>query len=666
MALLCWDLERDVDAARQCLVQVSAASAIAAELERQVLLESGDAASAALLCAEQAARAGEEERDLLWIEVALLWLYRLDDPSRAAQACLQADAGLADGTPLGELLALALLVACDHEQLAALANRREASLDALVAGGVVLLRRFGRPAEAAGLLERAFALDDEDPFILELLLEASASDAVRCVELLRRKYDLVSRHDPHSTDAVAVGLDLACLLAELGRVEESIALAAWLDPSLEDARDIGQLERGPLAASGSELRSAKRDAAAEGWQLDRLASVYDSMAQASGIAAMRRVYRLLGATALAVAQEGDSASEALLRENLSSNPADTYSAVALEVLLLGRGRFADLHDLYRSQAEVHPEAKSFLLRKASIIAEARLSDPILAATLRRDSLVGFDRLAYGDLQRLYRTSGSASQLEEAYRREADATLDQDHGALLWGVIGALRLAMNQPGAAEQAAREALRASPEDPLAMAVLADALEKQGRRLELEEALRLQSELLSSRGNRADALRRQAAVQDSPEERRRQLEAAHALDPANPQVLRDLVANSEERGEFSDAVRWSVELAQALRGDPHAAAEALSGAGRYYLEHLEDEALACRTFERALAVDPSVTTDDSPGGRRGGTRSDAARCCPDPRAAGAGRGGDRGVRCRRSDGSGQGGGDPRSGSRLPGRRPT
>jgi tetratricopeptide (TPR) repeat protein len=595
LALLHWDVRGDRTSAKHWIGRVEHRFIPALELRRQLLLDAGEAADAATLVEERAAsgEADAPETQRLLLQAALLWLFWVDDASRAVKCCRAAEKPL--NSDLAAVFELALVLCGETELLVALAADDDAAISTLIAAALALRER---PNEAADILTRAAQLDDEDPLILELRLEATAQcgELEGRVALMAKKLAILTMHGPRSPETLGLAFDLSRLMGELGQPEESGRLLRLVDPAVDDLESTDPVN--PVGWAATLLRLAKRDHAVRSGDDGQLEQVYRSMAEAADVPALGRVYRLRTAQLLAGASGGNRQSEQLLRDNLQENPEDPHSALELERVLLRRGEMEGLCALYQQRAETITDGKGLTLRKAAILAEAHLGNHGLAASLRRDCLaLDPDPLAHGDLQRLFRTLQSGPRLMEAYQREADSSIDASTRSLLLSVLGALRLKLGQIDEAEASAREALEVMPDDPLALAVLVSVYDATGKEHDLRDVLRQQAEKLTSPSGRAGSLIRLAEAATGSEAREL-LELAIELRPGDPSVLGVLVQFSEDSGDLEKAVHWGLELAQALEDDT-ARAAAYVRVGRLH-EKLDKPELAGPAYERALSFDP------------------------------------------------------------------
>jgi len=598
LALLHWDVRGDRQSAEHWVGRVEPGYGPSVELRRQLLLDAGQAAEAATLLEEQAAK--REVPAALLAQAAMIWLLWCGDPEKAAACCQRAgQSGAGPDPDLGHLEELSVIVAGDAERLDALAGATTAGVPLLVAAA----RTQTRAEDSVALLERAAALDDEDPLLLELLLESSARvvGAERRVTLMQKKMQLLSRLGTRTSELLGLAFDLSRMLGELGQTEAAGELLSTVDPALDEMDVTEPITVNPLSWAGALLRLAKRDQAARQGDEAKLERVYRDMAEGSDVPALTRVYRLRVAQLSLSRDPSGRFAEEMLQANLQENPSDRHSARELERVLLRRREMGGLCALYQQQADEYPDEKGLMLRKAAVIAEAHLGNHGLAASLWRDCLaLEPERSTHGDLQRLYRKLQSGPRLMEAYQREADEAPDAGTRSLLWSVLAALRLKLGQSEDAERAAREALEAMSDDPLALAVLIAVLEEQGRDDALKDALLRQAETLAAPASRATCLLRLAQTVAQPAEARRFLEQANELHPGDPAVLEALARSCRERGEHEDAVRWGLELAQAVDEQPARAAEAYVEVALTYEGQLKDAERAVQAYQKALTFEP------------------------------------------------------------------
>jgi tetratricopeptide (TPR) repeat protein len=421
--------------------------------------------------------------------------------------------------------------------------------------------------------------------------------------LLARKLEILSLHDPGSSDARAAAVARWRGRLGTGPLVPAAARSRGADPDADALETTSPQASDPLGWSALLLLQMRRDLAARSGDLGRLAEIYGQLSQASGVPPMARVYRLRAAQLLAARGDAPDVVEALLARNFEENPADPHSARALEEHRLRSGRLGELCRQYEEHAAAYPELRGLLLRKAAMVAEAHRRDRSLASSLRREGLAHLpDPSGQGDLQRHYRALGSDPRLVDAYAREADTTDDPGLAALLWSEVAVLHLKRDQLGAAETAARDALRAQPGDPLALTVLALVYRVEGRSGDLCAVLEQQWGELRSVENRVAALRELALLSAEPRRAYELLLAARELQPEDPVLLSELLAASELLGQLEDAVRWGGELRRALGPDHAAAAQALLRVGQLRSKGLGDLVGAAEALEEALVLDPHL----------------------------------------------------------------
>lgn len=603
LALLHWDVRGDQKAAEHWLARADQDLHLGVELRRQLLLDSGDGEAAASMLEELAVQLEDPElAGQMLEESAILWLIWAGDAARARKTCNRGGDRPPPDVALGELHELALAVGGEEQAVVDHAEEGEVSHAFLLLAGTLLLDRFDRPPAAEALLRKAFEADDEDPYILELLIEVSAClrDPERRVALITKKLELLSRQGGRNPEVLAMAFDLSRILGELGHVERAATLLERVDPTLEDLEATDPLHVNPLAWAGTLLRIVKRDQAVRQRDCPAIGTIYTAMAEVTTIPVMSRVYRLRAAQLTHLDATQVDQAEALLVQNLELNSADQHSAAALERLLLRRGKMEALCEHLEAQAKVYPDQKGPLLHKAALVAEAHLGNLSLAASLRRDSVAAArDPWGHGDLQRLYRAMHSEARLMEAYEREADTSDDPARRALLWGIIAVLRLKTDQPEEAETACREVLELAPKDPLALALQVSILRVQGRDDELRQQQLSLVDALSSPANRAELLRQVAASATGANEAKEHLRRALELNAGDPGVLEQLVDCCEAAEELEEAVNWGLELAQAVDHEPQRAAAAYIRVGRLYHERLGEVDHGAQALTKALQFD-------------------------------------------------------------------
>jgi tetratricopeptide (TPR) repeat protein len=608
LALLHWDLLGDLEAAERWLRRAEPGHELPAELMREVLLARGSYLQAATHLeahAESGAPAPERASTIL-IEASLIRLFCLGDLAGAHQTSLRASAvggaGQRRDRELSDLIELTALCADDYRALVARASSAEAPTSTLLLAAASLWDLEHDLERSAELLRRARALDHEDLLALELSLEVACCqpDSEELIALLEQKHAILSRQEREGAEARALAVELARRMGALGRHQEAAALLDRVDPPIDELETTNPLQVSPLGWAEAMLLWARREVAARAGDLRQLGRVYLGLAEATRLPALARVYRLRAAQIHTHAGAETLAIDTLLRRNLEENRADLHSARALEAIRLRTGATEALFVQYEESADTIAELRPLTLRKAALLAEARLGDPAAAAALRRDGLgLASDASGQGDLRRLFRAMSSEARLVESYRFEAEAG-DPERAALALSVLAALRLKLGQIEEAELSANAALMQEPADPLALAVLSVVYRQEKRDLDLRALLQRQADSLTAPTTRATALLELARLLRNAESAHELLVQAHALQPDDLDVSEELGTSCERLGRSEEAVRHYARVAERLQHDP------VRGARIYLrLGQLRDELgatpQALEAYTRCLELDPT-----------------------------------------------------------------
>jgi tetratricopeptide (TPR) repeat protein len=207
---------------------------------------------------------------------------------------------------------------------------------------------------------------------------------------------------------------------------------------------------------------------------------------------------------------------------------------------------------------------------------------------------------YAPAQRALRAAVAADREEQRRRLEEDlgaTTASLDRAALLVEE-GRRELAAGHCQQAEQDLRRALDDDPESPLALAGIIDVKRASGERAGELEAL--QRRAAACRDARLRASQLVAAAQLTPGDAGAAvLEAAHALDPASPEVATMLVEALAGAERFADLAALHETRARNA-DDPAERSAALRRAGRLRRVRLRERDAAVADLEQALAADP------------------------------------------------------------------
>jgi Tfp pilus assembly protein PilF len=225
-----------------------------------------------------------------------------------------------------------------------------------------------------------------------------------------------------------------------------------------------------------------------------------------------------------------AAAQADFEAALAANPNDPDALGGLGLVRLRQGRNA--------------EARQLLARAISLDPDGRRK---WGRALDGASFTGEVNTARAQLLR-----GNVDQAEQALLRAVRR--DTGERADAEALLGDIALRRNDPVGAEQRYRAALARRPNLPGALAGLYDSLQQQGRFAEAEQlqARAGSAFAAASGGQRADALRAEAARTEDPEAAIALLRGAQASDPASPWIRLDLARALAKQGRGAEG--WQV----------------------------------------------------------------------------------------------------------------
>jgi len=631
LALFSWDVLEDPEASARHL-ELAERHPMAARLlfEHALSASSPDqleAAQSALDRMPVQSTADKRRRAALCCEVAEAWLYRFGDAGHAAEVAasgLELEPGAATAEELRYLRYLALAVNEDWGELATAVTEAAIGGSKKSGGAPLDLDRlrealhlsFDRLDDASAALE---LLGRVDKHLVSSLQNATGTDLVgfgvtglgveitrasgegaeaEHAEMLRRRATMCERDEGSAREAAATRYLLADALRAAGDVDgatgELDTLAGAEDGSW-GAR-LARLQRWLLAADSGD------------W-----ASVVESLRQLAvragggsySIAYVRRAAEILDGRV----GDTDRALD-LWRKTLSKLHGDEQAQRAAERLLVQRALSGDASDLVthlQAQARAQSEARSFALRRAAAVAEARAGDIALATRLRTASLdteeEGSDAGGTAELARLYRRARDRGKLADAYRSLA-AKLGNDARAVaaVLCAAGAVELSRGRPTEAAEMLTQAVAKAPKDPAARLALAAVQRRAGQWKELVATLETLADLMVEPSARAQMLREAGKVwseqlKDS-KRARSMMEKALEIDPDDADTLHAVAALYDEAGQWDKAVELRSRAVDAFQ-DQAKQVMLLMEIGKVEGARRDDETAALAAYERAFAID-------------------------------------------------------------------
>jgi tetratricopeptide (TPR) repeat protein len=614
LALLCWDLFQDADAAAR-YAQLAQADDASHPLVGRILLWQAlsDSDVAALTRAESALRAmdpqgsGAGVREGLFATLADAWLFRAGDAARAAGLWRDLVAHNSGGAAQ-ESLSLALLLAGDFgelaTQLASAAPGEETALPhARLEAAHVLHDFLGDSSAAAGILEQVRARDpqgEDAGYALEHLLEIAHASSDRQAgtasagTLLRSKVALLEQkagvaHPLACRERQASCFLLAEELERQGAKDEAAAL--WTHLSADPAATFGAT----LALHLRRRLAVGRAAWEEAVEATCLLSAGTSHSF------LQRAY-LRRAAELCSSRAGkEERAVELYLQLFAGHAADVVTARALARLFFHRGEWGRLADHLEAQARHRGSAATF--RQAAALAESRLGDVDRALRLCKDAPAPEgDLAACEELGRLSRKKNDRLGLSRAYRVAAERAADARLSGAYLCAAGVLDLAAGRVREAEEALTLAGQRVTGDVCAKAALALMYRQGARWRELCGTLEALATLAAHDAMKAQALRELGGTTalrlGDAKAGRAFLERALELVPEDIAALHMLAELAGEGGDWQSAVLLR-ERAVVASGQSGRAAALLLEIGDIEERHRHDDAAARSAYQRALAID-------------------------------------------------------------------
>jgi tetratricopeptide (TPR) repeat protein len=322
---------------------------------------------------------------------------------------------------------------------------------------------------------RALAAGAEPPLGVLDILEPLAEARGDFVELAALVQARLSRSDDPSARAGfwrRVAELAETRLDDLPRAVDALGHAFKEDPHAFETAD--QIER-VAERAGTPVEAARR-----------LAAVLDALDGSELVEiGMRAARQYL----LAEGAENENAAERLYTRVLEVETESSGALEALEALYRRRVDGQHLAAILerRGALELDPTSRLTFFAEAAGLYEDR-GDVALAIAAWKAGREGDESnlQALDELARLYEKAGKLDGLVEALADKSQVIEDNTQRAALYVRIGMLKAGpLADPDGAAAAFREALDLAPEDPVALASLADIEEKRGDFTALEEAL-------------------------------------------------------------------------------------------------------------------------------------------------------------------------------------
>ena len=399
-------------------------------------------------------------------------------------------------------------------------------------------------------------------------------------------------------------------------VEDYLRLATWAEERLNDQEMTissykRALETDPETKVAIEALSriyAERSewgALAEIQQL-QLDATYD---EAGRVALLKvrahNVWRNLG--------QIDEA-RALYEELITLDDTELSTYELLESLFSEQGDFKSLLDLYERKLDAtHLDSDSRLaLQKQMISVAESIDDHHRAIDIARDALEHDEgnRDLYTALERLYTSQNAWDDLRDL----KEARLGHVNGAEKLVMTRELAMLCEQLDQLDEAVDYWLSVFSEEPSDTEVFEATHRLLTQTMRFEELIDLIERFLkeSSSVNRDQRISLALELAQRAQEEGMQDRAVDALeevlesDPNHPLALRGLSQAYEEEGDWAKATEvLNRALEHSASGDEKA--EALARLGSIYMDQLDDQAQAQRSFERSLSESPNTTAIDA-----------------------------------------------------------
>ena len=299
---------------------------------------------------------------------------------------------------------------------------------------------------------------------------------------------------------------------------------------------------------------------------------------------------------------------------LAEIPDDAQALAALDRLNEAHGRADDQQDILRRRAALVTGAERVeLVRRRARILEERLNNPEAAASALRD--LGTDAISDDELMaallRNLRRAGLAHEAARVLSQRIELEKERGKGKVDLQRITELNLELsllkldefNDPAAARKEVEAALQASPENPAALAALAQLHLKENDfagysevRVREARALRGKAEAVEALLDAGRVYREQVGA---PDKARACYEEALRDAPNNPEALRALAALLAAESHWDEA-RGVLEQLLVTEEEPAARAGTLSELARIAWDGMSDAGLARSRLDEALTLVP------------------------------------------------------------------
>jgi tetratricopeptide (TPR) repeat protein len=474
--------------------------------------------------------------------------------------------------------------------------------------------RLGQVALAEELYRAILSLKSDDTLAIERV-EEICREQERWEDLA----NVLEQQTSSPGDAMPHGLERRIRLRELATLyEERLERPYEAIDSLE--RLLGESseeERGAAEPPSTEETLGVHEALARLYSRVGLwAKVVESLQRQAELTDDRQRARTLRLEVAAVYEKElalpDRAIEAY-ESILGEIPEDELALEALDRLDEAQGRYDDLQDILRRRAAIAQGAVRIeIVRRRARILQDRLNNPEAAAGALRElgaEAIGDDDLLAALLRNL-RRAGLAHEAARVLAQRIEMEREREGGANLARItelnleLSLLRLDdLNDPAAARKEVDAALRASPDNPAALAALARLYLKQNDFAGYSATRVREAGALSGLPEAVEALldagrvyREQLGALDKAQEC---FEAALLEDPRNAEALRALASVLAAEAKWDEARKVLLRQLD-MTPEPAARAAVLSDLARIAWEGSGDAPEAQRRLDEALALVP------------------------------------------------------------------
>jgi tetratricopeptide (TPR) repeat protein len=481
-----------------------------------------------------------------------------------------------------------------------------------------LRERLGQPDKAEALYAEILRLKSDDEVAL-----AREEDIFRNQQRWEDLANVLEKRTSAPTDALPLGPERRKRLRELAtlyedRLERPYEAIDTLERLLVEVADE-ERSHGDAAtlAENAEMVDAHDALARLYTRLGLWGKVVDSLKRQAELTPDKqraRALRLQVASVyekeLGVPERATEAYEAIL----AADPDDEEALAALDRLNEVHSRFEDLQEILEKRA-AHATGKERidLVRRRAKLLEDKLNNPEAAASALRDlgtDAIGDDELLAALLRNL-RRAGLAHEASRALTQRIEiekARGGADSGkrvAELNLELSLLKLDdLHDPAAARKEVEAALDAAPENPAALAALAQLHLKQNdfaayaaTRVREARALRGRPDAIDALLDAGRVYREQVQAADNA---RACFEEALEADPSNGEALRALASLLSAEANWTEA-RRVLERQLEMTEEPTERATVFTDLARTAWEGFSDGAEAQRYLDEALALVPN-----------------------------------------------------------------